>query len=165
MHAVHDQVNRHLAAVVADLKQQLHADVARTACPPDHAQAHFYLRQLIDYAKQHRYYLNTALPRSWLRLIIDLGQARVYRLVISLHHYGHGGRTFALGAFLSLTLASGKTPDQTGAGRSDRYLDIPLAIPPLILAADAERSDLERVLDRQIDQILTAALAVIANAL
>ena len=129
---------------------------------PDGDAAHYFTKQIVDYAKaaQNSYYANLSLDRCWVGLRIHIDDSRVYRLVISLHHYGYDDSALAIGAFIQKIPKSGEEQH-----RDDDRIDIPLAIPPLVMSSEKEVADLASQINQQIELSVMTALAYIANEL
>ena len=71
---------------------------------------------------------------------------------------GYDNSAFAMGAFLSKAVFN-------LAGNDGEYIDIPLSLPPLTMSLEKEAAQLMPSISRQIDTIVTTALAYIANEL
>jgi fido (protein-threonine AMPylation protein) len=127
-------------------------------CPPDNPDAYFYSRQIVAYANQHDYYVNLSLNKCWGRFVFQIDTKKVYRMIISLHHYGYDNSTFAIGAFLSKAVFSSDGSDR-------EYIDIPLALPPLTMSSEKEVTQLSSSINQQIESSIMTALAYIANEL
>lgn len=130
-------------------------------CAPGDTNAHYYARQIIEYAKLYNYYANLSLIRCWGRVTIAIDKTKRYRLVISLHHYGYDNSTFAIGAFLSKGIVNSEGEDSRGT----EYMDVPLGVPPLTMSSEKEIRELESSVKQQIKLSMMSVLAYIANEL
>ncbi len=54
----------------------------------DDPESYYFQRQIIDMAKEHKYYANLDNYKSWSRLIIFTG--KIFEAVFSIHGHGHG---------------------------------------------------------------------------
>ncbi|HNG89680.1 MAG TPA: hypothetical protein PK858_05735 [Saprospiraceae bacterium] len=116
----------------------------------------YFFRQIISYAKQHKYFFNRTLPKAWFAFKIQVLPDKKYQMVITLHHYGYGDATLAIGAFLELKNLDDNEPlDST----------LPLPIPPHVISVNGEVGDKERNLKQYLENALTLSLAQIANEL
>ncbi len=146
-----------------DLRRRLDGttQIDVSCCAPGEANAHYYARQIIEYAKLYNYYANLSLIKCWGRVIIAIDKTKRYRLVVSLHHYGYDNSTFAIGAFLSKEIVNSKGEERNGT----EYMDIPLGVPPLTISSEKVISELESLVRQQIKLSIMSVLAYIANEL
>lgn len=146
-----------------DLKQKLDdtTSVDVSFCAPEDANAHYYARQIIEYANQYNYYVNLSLNKCWGRMFIAIDKTKKYRLVISIHHYGYDNSTFAIGAFLSKEIAN----SMKDSDNRTEYMDIPLGVPPLTMSSEKGISELKSSVQQQIKISIMSMLAYIANEL
>lgn len=63
--------------------------------------SYWFFSQIVNYAKEYNYYYNYSLPKSWISLILHMGN-KSYRFTFSLHYYGYRKSTIALGCFLEI---------------------------------------------------------------
>lgn len=125
-------------------------------CAPTKEKSTYYYNQIIEYAKTHEYYINTSLNKSWIRVVFSIDSKKLYRLVISLHHFGYDKNTFAIGAFLSKPLPITK---------KEKYVDVPLGLPPLTFSSKEKSESLSISIENHLNDIIIASLAFIANEL
>ena len=135
-----------------------HSSIDSFYCGPDEPDAHYYARQIISYANLHDYYANLSFDKCWGRFFFQIDKVKIYRMVISIHHYGYDNSTFAVGAFLSTALI-----DPTNS--SNEFLDIPLSLPPLTISSEKEVHFLKPSIKQQIEFSIMTVLAYIANEL
>ena len=69
---------------------------------------YYFVKDIIQYARKHEYFVNRNLPKGWFKLSIALCQdrkqiIREYQIIISIHHYGYGDNTMAVSTFLRTT--------------------------------------------------------------
>jgi len=113
-------------------------------------QEHYFPSQIAQYAKRHGYYFNSSLPRCWIRMRMHFSDTHHYRLVLSLHHYGYDNSALAIGSFIE---------------KEGNELLTPLHVPPLVFSSEIEVDKLRESILRQIDTIITSALAYITQEL
>lgn len=155
--------------LVAELEAKLSelAQVAVEANCPGDKQDYYFADQIEAYAKQHHYYFNASLPKGWIRINIKLSQDRNYSLIITLHHFGYDDSTLAIGALLGFI-------DQASANQELRMAEIPIindshfmmlpvAIAPLTFSAEVAIKELESNLRAFLEDVMTTALAHLAN--
>ncbi len=75
-------------------------EISLKSVGPDDENAHWYAKQIIDYAKNHKYYFNKLLPRFWFRLVFFITKDKRYDLIVTVHHSGYDDSVMAVGAFL-----------------------------------------------------------------
>jgi Fic family protein len=121
--------------------------------PDDETRQHYYYKQIVSYAKMHAYFFNRNLPRAYFVFGIAL-EDKKYELVTTLHHYGYDDSVLAIGAFLEY---KGNAADEN----SDTTL--PLDLKPHIISIKEEVASKEKNIRLYLEQVLTAAVAQIAN--
>lgn len=133
-------------------------EIELSLCPPSGEHEHYYLGQVIKYAKHHDYYFNRSLPKGWVRLDLRLGAGKHYRFHLTLHHYGYDDSVLAIGAFLEHV--------NQGQGAQERVeAALPLDIKPHLLSAASDMTPKSNSITRFVQQALTVALARIASEL
>jgi len=133
-------------------------EIELSHCPPSGEHEHYYLGQVIKYAKHHNYYFNRSLPKGWVRLDLRLGTGKHYRFHLTLHHYGYDDSVLAIGAFLEHV--------NQGQGAQERVeAALPLDIKPHLLSAASDMTPKANSITRFVQQALTVALAHIASEL
>lgn len=127
---------------------------------------HYFTHQIIQYARQHDYYFNSALFRRWLRVKFDLPQDKRYQLIISIHHYGYDDSTIAIGAFMEIESEIIKDVGDVHATRKNTkgnmFTAIPLEIKPLTISVEAEIQNIDSIIKSFLTDTATLALAHIA---
>lgn len=163
MQAVFLIMRRELENYKNDLKEKLDetTNVDVSFCAPEEANAHYFAKQITEYAKQYHYHVNLSWEKCWGCMFIAIDKTKRYRLVVSIHHYGYDNSTFAIGAFLSKEIASSAKE----SSHKREYMDIPLAVPPLTMSAEKEASELKASVKQQIQISVMSVLAHIANEL
>jgi fido (protein-threonine AMPylation protein) len=146
-----------------DLKDKLGDALAveLEACEPSGDKEHYYAYQIAQYAKEHKYYFNSSLPRCWARIRMKFDDTRKYQLVLSLHHYGYDNGTFAIGSFMEKAQHEKTQSDKT---HSSEIL-IPSVLPPLVFSSEKDISNMEKSIQGHIEGIFTSTLAYIAEEL
>ncbi|MDR1858481.1 MAG: Fic family protein [Treponema sp.] len=160
MHAIFALIKKQAEYYKDDLRSKLGETVAIEieSGDPSDKKEHYYSFQIARYAKKHKYYFNSSLPRRWTRIRIKLDDTHKYQLVLSLHHYGYDNSAFAIGAFIE------KQQQGEAQGEHNEIL-IPLGIPPLVFYSEKDISTLKKSICDQIEDIFTATLAYIAEEL
>jgi hypothetical protein len=99
---IFDSIHTQLEQTSQDLEQKVHdmAGVNLVVSYPGDEHSHYYAGQIIEYANRHDYYFNRILPKGWFTLLVQISPKKVYRLIVSLHHYGYDDSTVAIGAIL-----------------------------------------------------------------
>ncbi len=164
MQAVFLAVKERMEHYKADLQDRLGkgAEIGSSYCPADDKSAHYYARQIIEYANRYDYYVNLSLSKCWGRMILVMDKSKKYRFVVSVHHYGYDNSTFAIGALLSKEI-NGQANDKRESARE--YVDILLEIPPLTISSDKDVMELVPSINQQVEISVMAVLAYIANEL
>ena len=153
---IRDQMEYYKNELAAKLDNQ--ARVTSFYCAPDQHDAYFYNSQITAYAKQHEYYANLSESKCWGRFEFQIDKKKLYRMIISLHHYGYDNSTFSIGAFLSKAVFD-------PAGNDKEYIDVPLTIPPLTMSSEKDVSHLITSINQQVESSIKTTLAYIANEL
>jgi prophage maintenance system killer protein len=143
--------------LMAKLRKQVNID--SQYCVAGESEDHYYINQIKEYAKQHDYYANLSLGKCWGSFRLGIDRNRIYRMVVSLHHAGYDHSAFAIGAFLSKAVFEPLGTDE----KSQEWMDVPLAIPPLTMSSEKEASQLDASISQHIESLVTAVLACIAN--
>ena len=146
-----------------DLEAKLGSQISITSyyCKPDKLEAYYYKYQIVEFANTHDYYANLSLDKCWGRWFIEIDKTKAYRLIISLHHYGYDNSTFAIGSILSKVISDQVEIDLD----NEKYMDIPLGLPPLTMSSEKEVQQLTSSINQQVESSVMIALAYIANEL
>jgi len=127
------------------------------SCDPSGEKEYFYTHQIAQYAKNHKYYFNSSLPRRWTRIRIAFDDTHKYQLILSLHHYGYDNSTFAIGAFIEKQL-HGEAPEQ-----DNKQILFTLENQPYVFFSGKDISTIEGSICEKIESIFTETLAYIAE--
>jgi len=155
------EVFTYCSFVINDLKDKLeiqlngNAEITITSCSFNNLEKqHYFSKQIISYAKKYDYFFNRALPKSWLAFRIKLSENKKYQLGITIHHYGYGDTTLAIGSFLEFK-----------AKGDDEKLDttLPLEILPHVLSIDDSIEGKKKNIRSYIENAMTLTLAQIAS--
>ena len=122
--------------------------------PDDASRQHYYYRQIVDYAKQHHYFFNRQLPKSYLVFGIHLKDGRRYELGITIHHYGYDDSSIAIGGFLEY---KGEAAETTTTGT------VPLDLRPYVLSVSDEITPKEKNIKIHLENLLTITMAQVAS--
>lgn len=142
-----------------DNKLDINTEISLQFCAPGEQNAYYYTHQITEYANQFGYYVNLSLEKCWGRMFISIDESKMYRFVVSVHHYGYDNSTFAIGGTLSKVISDQKDEDKRD------YLDILLKIPPLTISSEKKIDDMESSIRQQIKSLIISALAYIVNEL
>ncbi|MFN0034432.1 MAG: DUF433 domain-containing protein [Saprospiraceae bacterium] len=116
----------------------------------------YFFKQIVSYAKLHGYFFNRTLPKAWFAFKIQVSPEKKYQMVITLHHYGYGDSTLAIGAFLELkNIEDNEALDST----------LLLPIPPHVISINGDVGDKEKNIRQYLENALTLSLAQIASEL
>lgn len=162
-------IEEELTRVVVDLEENVHgmADVNLNRAYPEEENSHYYAGQIIEYAKQHDYYFNRILPKGWFTLVIRISREKVYRLIVSVHHYGYEDSTIAIGAVLEFgENGTGQRRARQRKGRDNRtWTMVPIDLKPFTMSVQLDVSQIEQDIRSYVSDIVTITLAHIANEL
>lgn len=126
---------------------------------PDEVDAHWYKKQIIDYASNHGYYFNKLLPRGWFQFKFILPDEKRYDLIITIHHSSYGDSVMAIGSFLEFF-------DKEVTEESE-HLDyapsIPVNLEPYKISLESINEKLLRNVEGYIRDVTKIGLTVIAN--
>lgn len=125
--------------------------------PDDENKQDYHYRQIVSYAKEHDYFFNAKLPRSFVALNIALEDQRQYEIGVTVHHYGYDDGTLAIGAFL----------DYKGSARGDSpRTTYPVAVRPYIISINDDIQKLKEYnVNQHLEELITVAIAQIASEL
>jgi Fic family protein len=121
--------------------------------PDDATRNHGFTSQIAEYARTHEYFFNKSLPRGWLSLRFKLSEEVEYSLIVTLHHYGYGDSTMAIGGMLEFKDLSSGEKTYT-----------PMPVPPYTVSL--ERSDMRGAsnnLAAHVEHLASVALATIMS--
>jgi Fic family protein len=158
---VFDEVYR----VVGELKNELKelrtkgVDVRVTSVLPEDEKAHWYTKQIADYASSHGYYFNKLLPRGWFQFMFLLPARKRYDLIVTVHHSTYGDSVMAIGLFLEFFDES--APEQSD--HTDRAAAIPVGREPHKISVEEINERLLRNVESYIRDAAKIGLALIAN--
>ncbi len=167
---VFDVINEQLKGMVRDLQHNVKglADVHLNHGYPGEERDHYYAGQIIEYARQHHYYFNRALPKGWFTLQIHVSKDQIYRLVISGHHYGYDDSTLAIGAVLEFgedNAGKLSLQQQRRGGDGRIWAIIPIDLEPYKWSAELNVSEVEHDIQAFVSDVVTVTLAHISSEL
>lgn len=168
---IFDYCNNALDETESELRKRIPEDVAKIYLDKAHPESdryYWFSHQIVDYAKLHDYLFNRTLPRGWFKVAFVLSDERQYQLVISIHHYGYGDSTIAVGAFLEYIESSSNGKSKTNGFRrkgqnSNTITSVPLNIRPHIISLEADISELKPNLKSFLQDTITITLGQIAS--
>lgn len=142
-------------SVQSDISEEIAETWLVTAMPDDVTRNYYHTHQIVEYAIEHKYFFNKSLPRGWFALHFKISEEVEYAAIITIHHYGYGDSTIAIGGFLEFT-------DLTNNERTCT----PIPVPPYTLSLEIEIENMASVrpnLSSHIQQLITVALATIMS--
>lgn len=156
---VFDFCKKHLGLISDELSGEKNAKVGiHDSCSPnEYEKQGYYYGQIIEYAKKHNYYFNRNHPKSWITFRVELAEDKKYQLCVTIHHYGYGDNTLAIGAFLEFL-----APHDNGE-RIDESL--PLAIEPHVISIAIDANVKETNIKTFIRNAVTLTLTQISSEL
>jgi len=128
---------------------------------PETKEAHWYTKQIIDYAKNHNYYFNKLLPRFWLRFrfIFLIAEEKRYDLIVTIHHSSYDDSVMAVGAFLEFF--DEETIDEKE--HMDYASSIPIDMPPYKISVEQITPKLLQNIESYVRDVVKTGLAVITS--
>lgn len=121
---------------------------------PDSENAHWYTHQIIDYAKNHKYYFNRLLPRFWFRLVFFITEDKRYDLIVTVHHSGYDDSVMAVGGFLEFF---DKAMDEETMDEKD-HMDYASSVP---INMEPHKISLETITPRLLQNIESYVLDLV----
>lgn len=131
---------------------------------PETKEAHWYTKQIIDYAKSHNYYFNKLLPRFWFRFIFSIAKEKRYDLIVTIHHSSYDDSVMAIGAFLEFfdeKAIDEETIDEKE--HMDYASSIPVDMPPYKISVEEITPKLLQNIEDYIRDVVKTGLAVITS--
>lgn len=129
------------------------------ACSPSTGDnQHWYVGQVIKYAKKHNYYFNRHMAKGWVAVVVSLNHEKWYRLGYTVHHQGPDDRTLVIGAFLNDTTNKQEPSEQVEA-------TLPLEIRPVLISSLGDAGPKTQLISKFVQHALTVALGHIASEL
>lgn len=130
---------------------------------PDTEEAHWYTKQIIDYARSHNYYFNKLLPRFWFKFSFRIAKEKRYDLIVTIHHSSYDDSVMAVGAFLEFF---DKAMDEEAIDEKD-HMDyassIPINMEPYKISLERITSKLLQNIETYIRDVMKIGLTVITN--
>lgn len=159
--SVYDKVYNVFGSLKKELEEALHGrdiDIKVKSVEPETKDAHWYTKQIIDYANIHDYYFNRWLPRFWFRFSFNIAQEKRYDLIVTIHHSSYDDSVMAIGAFLEFF--DEKAVDE--AAHVDYASSIPIMEAYKISLEDITQTLLQNV-ESYIRDIVKIGLTVITS--
>ena len=160
--------SKHLHSIEEQLKKKLNGNAKITvlSCSPEkNERQEYYYGQIIKYAIKHDYYFNRNFPKSWLTFRVELDKKNCYQLCITIHHYGYGDSTLAIGAFLEF-LTPNENKERIVDENKERIVEAsPLEIKPHLISITNNVPSKEKNIAAFIQSAVTLTMAQIASEL
>lgn len=115
---------------------------------------HYYHKQIIKYAKRHKYFFNWSLPRAWIAIDVEISDNQRYKIGISIHHHGYDEYTIAIGSFLEYK--SGEFDDIESA-------TVALSCKPHIISIGDDISPRVKNIKKYLEAVITISIAQITS--
>ena len=125
---------------------------------PEEKDAHWYTKQIVDYASPHNYYFNKSLPRFWFKLTCLIADKNRYDLIVTAHHSGYTDSVMAIGAFTEFF--EEKDEDER---HTDHVNSIPIALDPYKISLEKIDPELLQNVEGYIRDIIKIGLTLIIN--
>jgi fido (protein-threonine AMPylation protein) len=127
---------------------------------PEAEEAHWYAKQIIDYASHHKYYFNMLRPRFWFRFSFKIAQEKRYDLIVTSHHSSYDDSVMAVGAFLEFF-------DETVMDEEREHTDyassIPIDVEPYKISLEKITPKLLQNIESYVRDVVTIGLTVITS--
>lgn len=127
---------------------------------PETEEAHWYAKQIIDYASHHDYYFNMLMPRFWFRFSFKIAQEKRYDLIVTIHHSSYDDSVMAVGAFLEFF-------DETAMDKEREHTDyassIPIDVEPYKISLEKITPKLLQNVESYVRDVVTIGLTVITS--
>ncbi len=120
-------------------------------CAPQGEESNRFFKLIKDFADSHNYIINISLDKCWVSMEIKIDDFKIYRMIVSLHHYGFDDSAFAIGTILSKPM--------------NDSIYIPLGLPPLTMSSEKDPVQLAPSIEKYIESSITTVLAYISNEL
>ncbi len=127
--------------------------------PPEDGEAHWYAKQIIDYASSHDYYFNRSLPRCWFRFTFQIAKEKRYDLIVTIHHSSYDDSVMAIGAFLEFF----GEKDIDDVEHTDYASSIPINMEPYKISLESITPKLLQNVESYIRDVVKIGLTVITN--
>jgi len=122
-------------------------------------EAHWYAKQIIDYASSHDYYFNRSLPRFWFRFSFKIAQEKRYDLIVTIHHSSYDDSVMAVGAFLEFF--DEKAIDE--GEHTDYASSIPINMEPHKISLEEITSKLLQNIESYVRDVVKIGLTIITS--
>ncbi len=130
---------------------------------PDDKDAYWYTKQIVDYAKKHKYYFNKLLPRFWFRFVFLITKDKRYDLIVTIHHSSYDDSVMAVGAFLEFF---DKAMDEETVDEKD-HMDyassVPINMEPHKISLESITPKLLQNIDSYVIDVVKIGLTVITS--
>jgi len=128
---------------------------------PETKDAHWYRKQIIDYASSHNYYFNRLLPRFLFRFMFLVPEDKRYKLIVTIHHSSYDDSVMAVGAFLEFDAEKGEDDEEDTGNASS----IPISLEPYKISLEDITEKLLTNVEGYIRDVVRIGLTLITNEL
>jgi len=129
---------------------------------PQDDKAHWFTKQIVDYARSHDYYFNSSLPRGWFRFCFLIPRDIRYDLTVTIHHSSYDDSVMAVGSFLEFY---DKRDADDEKEHTDYASSIPLNLEPYKISLEGITGRLLENVEAYIRDVMKMGLTLIANEL
>ena len=134
-------------------------EISLKSVRPDAKEAHWYAKQIIDYASSHNYYFNRLLPRCWFRFVFFIAKDKRYDLIVTIHHSSYDDSVMTVGAFLEFfdekALEEGEHTDYASS--------IPINMEPYKISLEEIKEKLLENVEVYVRDVMKIGLTVITS--
>ena len=146
--------------LVEALRERRDIDIFLKSVESNSKDAHWYTKQIIDYASNHDYYFNRLLPRFWFRFSFKIAKEKRYDLIATIHHSSYDDSVMAIGAFLEFF-------DETAMDEEREHTDyassIPIDVEPYKISLERITPKLLQNIESYVRDVVTIGLTVITS--
>ena len=147
-----------------ELEKALHGkdvNIRLKSVAPETEEAHWYAKQIIDYASSHNYYFNKPLPGFWFRFMLLVPKDKRYDLIVTIHHSSYDESVMAVGAFLEFYAERGVDDEE----HTDYASSMPISLEPYTISLEGITEKLLESVEGYIRDVVKIGLTLITNDL
>jgi len=130
---------------------------------PDDEKAHWYTKQIVDYARSHNYYFNKLLPRFWFKFSFRIAKEKRYDLIVTIHHSSYDDSVMAVGAFLEFFDKAMDEETMDEKDHMDYASSVPINMEPHKISLETITPKLLQNIESYILDLVKIGLTVITS--
>ncbi|MGD2095368.1 MAG: Fic family protein [Phycisphaerales bacterium] len=160
--SVFDKVYKVFGSLREELMETLRGkdiEIQVKSVKPETKEAHWYAKQIIDYASNHNYYFNRSQPRCWFRFRFKIAQEKQYDLIVTIHHSSYDDSVMAVGAFLEFFDEKAEDEEE----HMDYASSIPIDMEPYKISLESITPKLLQNIESYIRDFVKIGLTVITS--